>query len=250
MPWDNLKTQVLNGLFSIAGNVVHNQITKPNYEEEGKHVEDYYSKMKALAREDEKKRKVELARNSRKPVEQPVEPTSNLTQEKDLTQEKISEGQACLACTDDHFSTVSGALSEALRFARKGGIRHPEVMRRVGLARDELNICERMDLSPEQIVQLKGKEKELAEWGLNESRDLRHKLMAMQTPDDLEKVAADVAKIRTKFMRDLWSIATVDGTIEKLCKGLKEEERERCIATINTVLKEKKDLPAKKDLPL
>jgi len=150
------------------------------------------------------------------------------------------EGICVSNCSSDHFSTVSGALSEALRFARTEGVRHPEVMRRLGLAKDELNAMERIDLSPENLVQLRGKEKKLAEWGLNASREIRHKITAIHSPADLEQVAADVAKIRTRFMRELWDVATVDGSIDKLCKGLKDEEREHCIRTINEVLNEKK----------
>lgn len=217
----------------MAGQFVSGQLTKPNYEDQEKLQKEFYENAKAIARTDETKREKELRRIAYKPAEPEID------EGKDLTEEKIEEGIACLPCSSDHFSTVSGALSEALRFARTGGVRHPEVMRRLGLAKDELNVMERIDLSPENLVQLEGKEKKLAEWGLNASRELRHKITAIRSPEDLENVAADVAEIRTKFMRELWDVATVDGTIDKLCKGLKDEEKERCMSTIANILDEK-----------
>ena len=142
-------------------------------------------------------------------------------------------------CSRDHFSTASAALSEALRFARTKGMQDVEVMKRLGTSLDELNIMERIDLAPENIVRLRGKEKSLADWGLNNSRELRHKITAIKTPADLETVAADAARIRTEFMQSLWDVVTVDGSVEKLCRGLEAEEKERCVSVINTVLEKK-----------
>jgi len=155
----------------------------------------------------------------------------------------IANGIILANCSRDHFSTVSGALNEALRFARKEGMRHPEVEKRIGLALDELNALERLDLSAENIVKLEGKEKDLAVKGLDDSRNLRHKIATMREVGDLEQAAAEASTVRTEFMRNLWGIVTVDGTIDKLCKGLSDEERTRCISTINQVLLEKKETP-------
>lgn len=232
MPFEELKYRALTGLFEMAGSFISSQFTKPDFEEQEKNITEYYDSVKVIARKEES----EQAKQRKRAIPE-IEPTS------ELETEKVEGGTACLPCSRDHFSTVAGALSEAIRFGRKEGVTHREVQRRLGIALDELNICERVDLSPEQLVQLKGKEKELADWGLNKSRELRHKITAIQTPDDLEKVAAEASKIRTEFMRNLWSIATVDGSIDKLCKGLNEKEKERCITTINAILVEKKQTP-------
>ena len=50
----------------------------------------------------------------------------------------------CLDCSRSHLSAVSGSLAEALRFARKDGVEHPEVQRRISLAEDELTMMERI----------------------------------------------------------------------------------------------------------
>lgn len=114
--------------------------------------------------------------------------------------EDIASATACLSCTRDHFSTISGALSEALRFARSDGIESKDVQGRIGLVLDEMNIMERIDLAPQAIVQLKGKEKELAEWSLKNSRQLRHIVGEITTVDDIEKAAARAAQLRGEFM--------------------------------------------------
>ncbi|KKN52925.1 hypothetical protein LCGC14_0607260, partial [marine sediment metagenome] len=46
---------------------------------------------------------------------------------------------ACLSCSRSHLSTVSGALGEAVRFARgdSQGVSHPEAHRRIMIAEDE-----------------------------------------------------------------------------------------------------------------
>lgn len=151
------------------------------------------------------------------------------------------EGACVHNCSRDHFSTASAALNEALRFARKEGINHIEVQRRLGMALDELNICERIDLAAETIERLDGREKEVALEAANDSRDLRHDITAIKTPDDLQKASAQASNIRTKFMTNIFELSTKDGTVEKLCKGLTGEEKQKCITVINNVLTEKKE---------
>jgi len=238
MAFDEFKYRVMMGILDMAGQGVSSILLKPNHEEEAKIRSQYYSEAKGVARQDEEKRKKIIQHVTAPPVPQPI-----ITEKKDLTTEKIEEGTACLPCSRDHFSTVSGALSEAIRFSRKEGITHPEVARRLGMSLDELNMLERIDLAPEEIVRLKGQEKQLAGWGLDKSRELRHKITTVQTHEDLERVAADAASVRTEFMRKLWSVVTVDGSISKLCKGLKDDEYKRCVTTINTVLKDKEEVP-------
>lgn len=114
--------------------------------------------------------------------------------------EEIASATVCLSCCRDHFSTISGALSEALRFARSDGMTSKDVQGRIGLALDEMNMMERIDLAPTAIAPLKGKEKELAEWALQNSRELRHTVGEIATVDDLEKAAAQAARLRQEFM--------------------------------------------------
>lgn len=111
-----------------------------------------------------------------------------------------SVGTACLSCTRDHFSTTSAALSEGLRFARSEGMKDAEVARRLGIALDELNIMERIDLAPDQIGMLNEPARKLAIWALNKSRELRHAIGEIKTVDDMEKAAAQAAKLREEFM--------------------------------------------------
>jgi len=116
--------------------------------------------------------------------------TAPVAEEAKTAIEKIASARACLSCADDHWSTISGALSEALRFARDEGISSDQVQGRIALARDEMNIMERVDLQPTAIAQLSGKEKELALWSLVHSRDFRHTVGNITTVDDLERAAA------------------------------------------------------------
>jgi len=109
---------------------------------------------------------------------------------------EVSEGTACIPCTNDHLSTCSGLLAEALRFARKDGIQSIEVISRVGLCNDELNAMERVDLRPELTVSLLQWEKQLANDALNGSRDLRHNMADVASVEDLENVAAKAQTLR------------------------------------------------------
>jgi len=135
------------------------------------------------------------------PKEQPLEQSETFT-----SPAAISAGTACLPCSRDHLSTSSAALSEGLRFARDKGIKDPEVVRRLRIAIDELNIMERIDLAPEEVTRLEGAEKDLANWVLNQSRNLRHSITAIANPDDMEQVAAKSAKATEEFMRRLFEL--------------------------------------------
>jgi hypothetical protein len=231
MAYDEFKYRLLMGILELAGEGFSSFLLKPNYDEQQKVRTEYYAGVKEMVRQEEKTK----SKGSKEIELTPL----NI----DLTTEKIEKGNACLPCSRDHLSTVSGALGEAIRFSRKEGINHPEVQRRLGLSLDELNMLERIDLSPEQMIRLKGPEKQLAEWGLNKSRELRHKLTQVQSHDELEKVAAEASEVRTEFMRKLWTTISVDGSISKLCKGLKEDEFQRCVNTINTILNDKQKIP-------
>lgn len=125
----------------------------------------------------------------RAPIEEPKTPI-----------EEIASATACLSCSRDHWSTISGALSEGLRFARSDGMISKEVRGRIGLALDEHNMMERIDLAPQALAGLTGKERELALWALKNSRDLRHQIGEIRTVDDMEKAAAQAARLREEFM--------------------------------------------------
>ncbi|MBA7551601.1 hypothetical protein ES705_44149 [subsurface metagenome] len=118
-------------------------------------------------------------------------------------QTAVERGTACTLCSEEHLSEVSGALSEALRFARNEGMGSREAIRRVRHARDELNAMERFDLAPEEMVKLPPDEQKIAHWALPQSRDLRHILNSMQSVDDLEQAAARAANVADEFAQKL-----------------------------------------------
>ena len=136
---------------------------------------------------------------------------------------EIKKGTACLPCSRDHLSTSSSALSEGVRFAREKGIKNTEVVRRLRIAIDELNIMERIDLAPSEMAQLKGKEKETANWVLGKSRELRHDITAISSPEDMERVAAKTADVTETFMSRLFQLAEDEECPE--CKEVKESLR-------------------------
>lgn len=141
----------------------------------------------------------------RAPIEEPKTPI-----------EEIASATVCLQCCRDHWSTISGALSEGLRFARSDGMESRDVRGRIGLALDEHNIMERIDLAPQALAGLKGKEKELAEWSLTNSRELRHAIGEIRTVDDMEKAAAQAARLREEFMS---KYAEVRQSYREECEG-------------------------------
>jgi hypothetical protein len=109
------------------------------------------------------------------------------------------KGTACLQCTEDHLSTIVGALNEAMRFAREGGTTGQEVQKRLAIATDELNICERIDLAPDKTAALGPEEKELATWVLPLLRSLRYNIKKIKEVDELEQVAAGAIQVRTEY---------------------------------------------------
>lgn len=233
MAYQDFKMQVLDAVFRLAGTTIATTL-KGDEDKYEKLQDEYYRKATKI---------VEKAQREHRPPETHVESEKEYVAipEKDLSPAKIEKGIACLSCSKDHFSTVSGALSEALRFARKEGMNHHEVQDRLGIASDELNIMERIDLSPQKLVSLDGQEKQIALDALKESRELRHQITAVQTPDDLERVAAEAAKIRTRFMKNVFQISMRDGTVDKLCRNFSGEEKDKCMRTLTSILEEKKE---------
>jgi hypothetical protein len=86
----------------------------------------------------------------------------------------VVKGIACIPCTKNHLSTIAGALSEAVWFARSEGVSSDEVRRRIGIVEDELNIWERVDATPDKIDVLEPHEREVMREALRRGRELRH----------------------------------------------------------------------------
>ena len=117
------------------------------------------------------------------------------------TSQLSAAGKACLPCGNDHLSLAAGSLSEAIRFARQGGITHPEVITRITLATDDLNAFERIDGSPEKVTKLPANEKSLMDDMMAASRNIRHHITDIRNPGDLEQVAALARRYRIDFMK-------------------------------------------------
>lgn len=126
--------------------------------------------------------------------------TPKVEEREEVSKEKeVAQGTACMVCSSEHFSEVSGSLNEAMRFARSEGVDNKEVTRRLRHAKEELNSMERFDLSPQQIMNLAEVEKPLGRWAVEQSRQLRHSLNAMKNTEDLEKVTAQASDIADEF---------------------------------------------------
>lgn len=122
---------------------------------------------------------------------------SALVQPEVTPEEQTKGGTACLQCCSDHLSTIAGALSEAVRFAR--GDDWNEVGRRIRVAQEELNIAERIDLHPSEVVKLPKEQKEVADWILPKLRELRHLLQNIETTQDIEQTSAYISQLREEY---------------------------------------------------
>jgi hypothetical protein len=127
-----------------------------------------------------------------------------MVKKKDLTKKKISEGVACIACSSDHLMTASGAIDEASRMAQGGKyIDDKEIISRLGTAKRELDIMERIDLTDKKIQGLKGEEKKLALDVKNKSAEIRHGIMGIKSMSDLIELSATASKT----WEDVWAKA-------------------------------------------
>lgn len=113
------------------------------------------------------------------------------------------ESKGCAECVKDHFSTVAGALTEAMRFARREGIWHPEVQGRLSIAEDEFNIMERIDASPEALARTEPWKADLVRSFLPVARDLRTRINAVDSVEKLEEVAALAQRAKVDY-RAAW----------------------------------------------
>ena len=110
-----------------------------------------------------------------------------------------AEGKACIPCSSDHFAGVAGMLSESIRFARDGGIEHPEVIKRIAHAQEEIAALEREDGSPDTVSRLPDDERALMKDVLSNCRKFRHIIWDITTVEALEEAATKAQE----FHRDL-----------------------------------------------
>lgn len=122
-------------------------------------------------------------------------------------EEKVGTG--CIPCSVSHVATVAGQLNEAVRFARED-VLNPEVSIRIDNSLSEIAACERIDLAPENLVNLPSKEKEIANRAAARVRDLRHKLEWFKTADDLEQAASEATALQHDIGRE-WIILRLKG---------------------------------------
>lgn len=150
---------------------------------------------------------------SNRPIRlKPAEPAPTISQEilpEPITVDAtVKESKAtgieagCLPCAIGHTGTCSGLLNEAVRFAKgEDGVKSLEVIDRVSMCLDELNALERVDLRPEQIVDLPPWQKTLANKALDTSRSTRHRLEGLKSVEDLEQAAAGLQVVRNEIGR-------------------------------------------------
>jgi len=143
------------------------------------------------------------------------------------TSESPEISTACLSCSRSHLSTVSGALGEALRFARgdSRGIKHPEVIRRVLMAEDEINMLERIDLAPDALVNTSPEDREVAEEYLPRIRQLRQNIGNISSVTDLEEAAAEASILGQEFRLRHLQLQGVDlNPVLELAKSVERGE--------------------------
>ncbi|NMP22199.1 hypothetical protein [Sulfobacillus harzensis] len=104
----------------------------------------------------------------------------------------------------DKVMATSGALKEALRFAREDGIQHPEAQQRIQDAQawllSELPALERFDLAPERLATLPPAERQVWEATLPTIRKLRQAgLNKIGTAEGLEEAAALAGTLGTQL---------------------------------------------------
>lgn len=185
------------------------------------------------------RRQVEKARSDLRSIAGEVTSTSGEEHPREIKDESrlsiregAETGTACITCSDEHFSEVSGALNEAMRFARNKGIENDEVIKRIRHAREELNAMERFDLSPQQIINLPEIEKPVARWAVATSRELRHSLNTVKNSDDLEKVAAQASDAADELEKKTMHLkkhyeGEIHPSIPDLRQWLEERKKQR-----------------------
>ena len=138
----------------------------------------------------------------------------------------------CIPCSLGHMGTCSGLLNEAMRFGRNEGVGSPEVIDRVNMCMDEISSLERVDLRPQMLAELPDWEKKMANSVLSESRNIRHRLEALESVEQLETLAAETQKIRQDIGRQWFK--------HRLAK-MNPEEREQLTKKVKAKIAEGAD---------
>ncbi len=134
---------------------------------------------------------------------------------------------ACMSCARSHLATIAGGLGEAVRFARGDpqGIQHPEALMRIQKMEEEINILERIDLSPESLQSSPPEEKEVAEEYLPRIRKLRQDIGDIASFEDLEKTAGDASILGQEFRLRALQLKGVDlNPVVELAKKVQRGE--------------------------
>ena len=120
-------------------------------------------------------------------------------EEQPITETSPTQRVACVGCSRAHLATISGTLSEALRFAREGGIGHPEVQRRILAAEEEISVMERFDLAPDAIAASPQVDQVIVHRYLPDIRSLRQAIGDIKSVEDLEVTAAQAQNLGQAF---------------------------------------------------
>ena len=126
-------------------------------------------------------------------VHEPGEPI--LGEEQPVLETPPTQRVACVGCSRAHLAAISGTLSEALRFAREGGIGHPEVQRRIPAAEEEISVMERFDLAPDAIAASPQVDQVIVHRYLPDIRSLRQARGDINSIEDLETTAAQAQNL-------------------------------------------------------
>lgn len=116
----------------------------------------------------------------------------------------------CLPCARAHLSTIAGTLKEALRFAREGGIMHPEVQSRLQTAEEDVTVIERHDWTPEKILRSPKEEQELMRGFIQRLRELRQRIITIDSVEDLEETAARAGELATDLRLAVLKLKGID----------------------------------------
>ena len=110
-----------------------------------------------------------------------------------------SKTTACIPCVKNHLSAVAGILSESKRFI-SNGIKDPKIVEAIDIATKELTAAERGDLDPAKVASLPEKEKEVAEWAAEQTRDLRHSIDGIRDKETLEEAIVKADQINKEMI--------------------------------------------------
>lgn len=188
----------------LAGFIPPPKPPKIDYEGFRKIYDDHYNQRIALFDTMAKPEGLSLQGNDapvallEAPRQEPVVEEAEETPAK-LTGTGAPVATSCIACSRSHMATIAGALEEAIRFARDGGVTDPEAIRRIDTAEKEINIMERIDLSPEAIQNSPEKDQTLARHFLPKIRALRQNIGQITSVDKLEKAASEASVLTHEF---------------------------------------------------